>query len=93
MEAERKLLTTRVDFATITTTLTEEFKAQAQLVPNSLGTRFRNATIDGYQSVVNDVVELLLFLVSYGPSILLWGALIFFPTRFFWRRWKRKTTS
>jgi hypothetical protein len=26
------------------------------------------------------------FLVSYGPSLLLWGGLLFFPLLFAWRR-------
>ena len=89
MEAERKLLTQRVDFATLNTTVTEEDKAPAQVVPNSMGTRFRNAAIDGYQSVVNGVVDFLLWLISYGPALLLWAAILFFPARLLWRRLRR----
>jgi Domain of unknown function (DUF4349)/Putative zinc-finger len=89
MEAERKLLTQRVDFATLTTTVTEEYKAPAQIVPSSMETRFRNAAIDGYESVVNGVVDFLLWLISYGPALLLWAAILFFPARSLWRRLRR----
>ena len=86
MEAQRRLLSKQVEFSTITATVTEEFKAQSQVVPNSLGTRFRNAAIDGYQKVMNFVLEVALFVVSSGPMLLLWAAILFFPARFLWRK-------
>jgi hypothetical protein len=86
MEAERKTLTRRVDFATLNLSLSEEHRAQLQVVPRSVGTQFRNAAVQGYRSVVDSIVEVLLFLMSWGPSLLLWGAIVFFPARFLWRR-------
>ncbi len=29
---------------------------------------------------------ILLFCLSYGPSALLWGAILFLPGRYLWRR-------
>jgi hypothetical protein len=89
MDAEKKELGKRVAFATINTRLTEDYKAQLQLTPPSTSTRFRNAAVDGYQSVVDSLISLALFLISWGPSLLLWGALLFFPARFLWRRFRR----
>jgi hypothetical protein len=90
MEAEKKLLDTRITFATLNVTIAEEFKAQMQVVPDSIDSRFRNAAIDGYQSAVSGLIAFLLFLVAYGPSLLLWTAIVFIPIWFLWKRWRRK---
>jgi len=31
--------------------------------------------------------------IAYGPSILLWGALLFFPVRAIWRRYKGRASG
>jgi hypothetical protein len=89
MEADRKALLTRVDFATLTLTVNEEYKAQLH-VNDSLSTKFRNAAVDGFRGMVGSVVGISLFLLSSGPAILLWIAILFFPARFAWRRWKAR---
>ena len=88
MEGERRLLSKQVEYATLTATVTEEYKAPARAIPDSLGTRFRNASVDGYQSVVNFLIGVALFLVSDGPMLLLWLAILFFPARFAWRKFR-----
>ena len=93
MEAERKNLAHQVDFATVSTTLTEEYEDQLQAVPVSTFTRIRNAAVEGYTSVTEGVISVVLFLFAYGPSILVWGALVFFPVRAVWRRWRRRVES
>jgi hypothetical protein len=55
-------------------------------VPESTGTRFRNAAVDGYQSLVNFVIDVALFLLSNGLLLLLWAGILFFPARWAWRR-------
>ena len=90
MEGERRLLSKQVEYATLSATITEEFKAPAQALPSSLGTQFRNAAVDGYQSVVNFVIGVALFLVSDGPMLLLWVAILFFPARYAWRRLRNR---
>ena len=86
MEGERRLLAKQVAFATLTATVTEEYKAPARALPDSMGTRFRNAAVDGYQSVINFVIGVALFLISEGPMLLLWIAILFFPARYAWRK-------
>lgn len=86
MEGERRLLAKQVEYATLTATVTEEFKAPAHALPESLGTRLRNAAIDGYESAVNFVIDVVLFLASNGPMVLLWSAILFFPARWAWRK-------
>ncbi len=90
MEGERRLLSKQVEYATLSATIAEEFKAPAQALPNSLGTRFRNAAVDGYQSVVNFVIGVALFLVSDGPMLLLWIVILFFPVRYAWRKLRNR---
>jgi hypothetical protein len=43
--------------------------------------------------MVDGVVGLALFLLSIGPSMLLWGAVLFFPARLLWRRARRRFAS
>jgi hypothetical protein len=89
MEAEKKNLGNRVDFATLAVRVTEDYKAQVHVLPASLLTRFQNAAVDGYQGMVDGVAAVLLILLTYGPSLLLWAALLFFPVRAAWRRLRR----
>jgi hypothetical protein len=86
MEAERKNMTNQVSFATLNATITEDYKAQLQVVPPSTWTRLSNAAVEGYRSVVEGVLSVALFLLTTGPSLLLWGAIFFFPARFVWKK-------
>lgn len=91
MEAERKNLAKQVDFATLNTILTEEYESKLQAVPVSTFTRIRNAAVDGYSAVTESLVSVVLFLFSYGPVLVLWGAILFFPARAVWRRWRKRS--
>ena len=85
MEAERKTLTKRVEFLMLQVHLAENYRPQS----NSVLGRFRDAAISGYQSLVNGIVAAILFLLKFGPSILLWAAILFFPARFAWKKLRR----
>jgi len=93
MEAERKNLANQVAFALLNATITEDYKAQLQVVPFSIYSRFRNAAVEGYRTMVEGVVDVSVFLVSYGPTLLLWGGLLFFPARGIWRRTRRSSVQ
>jgi len=43
----------------------------------------------GYKSMLEGVERVLLFLLACGPSLLIWAALLFFPARIAWRRFRR----
>lgn len=88
MQAEKKELSKRVAFATLNTTVREEYFARLQSTPPSTGSRFRNAAVDGYNTVVEGMIDVGLFLLSAGPSLLLWAAILFFPARWAWRKVK-----
>jgi hypothetical protein len=86
MEAERKIMSNQVSFATLNATITEDYKAQLQVVPPSTSTRLSNAAVEGYKSMVDGIVSLVLFLLEDGPTLLLWGVVLFFPARWVWKR-------
>lgn len=90
MEAERKNMSNQVSFATLNVSVSEEYKAQLEAVPPSTATRLSNAAVEGYRSLVDGVVDVILFLLSNGPSWLFWGALLFVPARFAWKTMRRR---
>jgi hypothetical protein len=87
MEAERKTLTGRVEFATINIKITEEYKAQLQ-APDSIGTRLGNAAVAGYRHVADGAMGLAEFGLEYGLSVAIWMALLFWPARWAWRHYR-----
>jgi len=89
MEAERKNMSNQISYATLNATIAEDYKAQLQVVPPSTSTRLSNAAVEGYRSMADGVVSLALFLLSNGPSLLLWGALLFLPARLVWKKVRR----
>lgn len=89
MDAEKKALTTRIDFANVTVKVVEDYKAQLHLAPDSVSTRFRNAAVEGYRSMIEELVGALTLALSWGPSLLLWCAVLFFPARLIWKKWLR----
>jgi len=89
MQAEKKELAKQVQFATLNTTVKEDYKAPLQMAPPSTSNRFHNAAVDGYRSVVEGLVDVVLFLLSSGPSLLVWAVILFFPVRWAWRKLKK----
>lgn len=89
MEAQRKTMSNQVTFATLNATITEDYKAQLQVVPPSTSTRLSNAAVAGYKSMVDGLVGLVLFLLENGPSLLLWGVILFLPARLVWKKMRR----
>ena len=91
MQAEKKELSERVTFATLSTMIKEEYHAKLQAAPPSTGSRFGNAAVEGYNTVVEGLIDVGLFLLSAGPSLLLWAAILFFPARWAWKKIREKT--
>ena len=90
MEAEKKNMEKQVAFSTVTMKVTEDYKQHMHVVPNSTSTRLGNAAVDGYETMVAGLINILLFFASAGPSILLWGAILFFPARWAWKKWRQR---
>ena len=93
MDAQRKNLAKRVEFATLNARVTEDYKAQLHLAPDSTLAQFRNAAVEGYRSMVTGLVSVALALLSYGPSILLLAGILFFPARWAWRKWRPRESA
>ena len=89
MEAEQKRLDRRVIFALIDLNLTEEFQAESGIRSSQLGLRMKNASINGYRGVADGIFNVIEILLSTGPSLLLWGVILFWPARWAWRRWQK----
>jgi len=92
MEAEQKNLEHRVEFATIDLKLSEEYKAQLTTPAPSVFMQLRNATINGFRNAFESFMAIILFFAESGPTLVLWLALLFFPARFFLRRYQRLHT-
>jgi hypothetical protein len=82
LRAERQSYDSRAVFSNIYFSLREERLAPVE----SFGAQLRGSTVNGLSDVLRVLSALLLFCVNYGPSLLLWAAILFFPARFVWRR-------
>jgi hypothetical protein len=89
MEAEQKALEHRVDFATVVVQLGEEYKARFDSSTPSVATRMHNAFVAGYRNATETLVGFVLFVEEYGPSVLLWLAILGLPVVLVWRRYRR----
>jgi hypothetical protein len=74
MEAQQKDLDNKVKFVTIQLELTEEYHAALEPPAPSTQTELRNAAIDGIRSGGENIIDIAVFLLRYGPSLLIWSA-------------------
>jgi len=88
MEAELKTLEARVDFASVSLTLSTEFKDRVGELSPSARTRIRNASVSGYRDLRETVIGLIVWILESGPGIVLWAALLASPSFWIWRRWR-----
>ena len=93
MQAQLQDLDKRVRFATVELRVTEEYQAPLQAAPTATRTRLRNALVEGYRDLVENALGLVLFLLSYGPTLFFWALILFWPARWVWRRWRARTAQ
>src|SRR5262249_29427573 len=86
MEAERKALKNQEDYATLSITVAEDYKAELKVVPSSTSTQIRNAAVDGYRTMVDGLMGLLLWLISVLQALQPGVAVLFYPARFAWKK-------
>jgi hypothetical protein len=82
LELQRHSYDDRVVFSSIRFSLREVRETPAETV----SAQIRHAAASGLTDLVATLSAFLVFLVGYGPSFLLWAAIIFFPARYLWRR-------
>jgi chromosome segregation ATPase len=85
MEAQQKEMNNKVQYASVQIELSEEY--HAQLLPSvpSAATSLWNATIDGYHTAVDSLLDLTLLILRYGPALIIWLVLLL-PVALFLRR-------
>lgn len=72
MQARRANMEHQVSYATVQMQLNEEYREEFDTRTFSTGTRLRNSIVEGFRNLGTGVISLLIFLFSYGPSILFW---------------------
>ncbi len=82
LELERHNVDSRVVFSNIHFSLREVRETPAE----TLSAQFRHAAASGLTDLVASLSAIIVFLIGYGPSFLLWAAILFFPARYLWRR-------
>jgi hypothetical protein len=82
METERKALTHRVEYVSVALKLSETDATPG----GSLGAAAR----DRWRKLLGELSGAAKLMLAFGPSMILWGGLLFFPARLAWRRWKRR---
>jgi len=82
MELQRHSFDSRAVFSNIHFSLREQHDVPVE----SLSAQFRAAAGSGLSDAVHSLSAFLLVLINYGPSLLLWSAVLFFPARYLWRR-------
>jgi hypothetical protein len=88
MEAEQKNLEHRVDFSTIDLKLSEEYKAKLDSPAPAISTLIHNAAVNGYRTVANTLLSIVLFFAEYAPVLTFWLLMFSIPAWLAWRRWR-----
>ncbi len=86
MEIQRRTFDHQVTFASVELHLMEEAKKTLETAPPSTGTALWNAMVDGFREAADQGVDSLTLVLHYGPTLLFWTALLFWPVRRGWRR-------
>jgi hypothetical protein len=91
IEAERqnKALVSTVAQAHIRLILAEDYNAPVQANLGGIALQLRNSFVEGVRSIFSSAALVLGAFFEFGLPILFWGALLFLPTRFAWRRFRR----
>jgi uncharacterized protein DUF4349 len=82
MQAERQAFENRSVFSSVFFSMREEIASPAV----TFGAQLRSAAVNGFSDAAGSLSSMLIFAMNYGPSLLLWAAILFLPARFVWRR-------
>jgi hypothetical protein len=86
MEASERAMKNRVDFATVSVVVRENYRADLALGPQPFGTQLRNAFVDGLRTAAEHVVNVALTLLAAGPTVFVWVLILAWPARKVWKR-------
>ena len=86
MEAETRTTQQRVDLATVTLTVNEQYRADLAIGALPLPVQFKNALVDGFRGAAESLVAIALVVLRVVPTLLVWGLILAWPARWAWRR-------
>jgi hypothetical protein len=86
MQGQNAILVHRVSYTTVQVELSEEYRER--LSTTSKRTKIWNALVEGFGNLEDGAVAALIFLLAFGPSILLWLAVLALPAWLIWRRYR-----
>ena len=94
MEAQELAMRNRAALSTISVQVAERYRAElADNGPLPIGTRLRNAVVDGARAALESALGVALGVLSAAPTLLLWTAVLFLPARLVWRRLRRRSLT
>ena len=85
---QREALVSTVAQAHIHVALLEDFRAPFEAHFAEASLQLRNSLIEGLGGIFQSIAFVLGIILEYGLPLLLWGALLFVPARFVWRRFR-----
>ncbi|MGI9070404.1 MAG: DUF4349 domain-containing protein [Bryobacteraceae bacterium] len=91
MNAELKNLSNRITLATIQLQVSEECRQALRVDHSSTLGRIRNAAVEGFRGVIEGAIAILIFLLAYGPGLLILAVLVLFPGRALWKVVQQRT--
>jgi len=88
LEMRLRKLTRRTRLAVIQVRLVEELVPQLSFDWAAARRELRDSAVQGTGTAANSLLGLTSLLLGYGPTALIWSALLWFPVRYAWRRWR-----
>ena len=89
LDAQRKNVQRRVDYAIVVLDVAEEARASVTLGPQPVPARVRHAMANGLSSALSSLLSVVLFVLRAGPAIVLWTTLLGLPAWWFVRHRRR----
>jgi hypothetical protein len=84
MTAEETAMRGRAAMSTIQVQVAEQRHAELALGPLPIGTRIRNAMVDGVRAATESAIGAMLTLISLAPTLLLWLVVVVPPAFLAW---------
>ena len=89
LEQHLKSLSSRVEYALIQLQITEQYRAHLNWRRAIDFAELRNSAVEGACTVLASFGAALGLLLRYGFVLLVWAGLLYWPSRWVWRRYRR----
>jgi hypothetical protein len=84
MTAQEVAMRSRAVLSTISISVAERYHAQLALGPLPIGTRIRNAMVDGLRGAADSALDTFLTVIGIAPTILVWALFLLPPALIAW---------